>query len=177
MCLESAPGKGSDFSFSAVFRHAPTPACAASIPVRATPFVCRDAVIVYAEDEPVSQLLVRRILEDRGYVPVVADSGEKLFEILRSRPVDMVLMDIQMPGICGLESTRRIREGGIAEVSPDIPIVGLTGYAAAEDRKRGLEAGMTDYITKPVTRQELLAVVERALSGRTPANRLKSPAA
>jgi CheY-like chemotaxis protein len=104
-------------------------------------------------------------LEDRGYVPISVDSCEGLFDILSSRAVDMVLMDVAMPGLCGLESTRRIRRGE-AGVPADIPIVGLSGSASAEDRRQGLLAGMTDYIAKPVTRFELLAVVQRVLAGR-----------
>jgi signal transduction histidine kinase/ActR/RegA family two-component response regulator len=180
MRLTSAPGQGSAFSFTAVFRLCGTSARTSAVlspPRQESAFLCRGAVIVYAEDEPVSQLLVRRILEDRGYVPVLADSGEALLEILRSRPVDLVLMDIQMPGISGLESTRRIREGRTEGVPATIPIVGLSAHAAPEDRKRALAAGMTDYITKPVTRLELLAAVERALSGAQLTDPLKSPAA
>ncbi len=181
MWLESKPGQGSVFSFTAVFRHDADAPVAVAPPVldcqEAVSCSSRDGVILYAEDEPISQLLVRRILEDRGYVALVAESGEKLLEILQSRPVDMVLMDIQMPGLNGLEATRRIRSGQESGVSPDIPIVALTAYAAEEDRTRGLAAGMTDYITKPVTRQELLAAVERVLSGRPPGRHLKTPAA
>jgi|GEM_PF-2010245 len=177
MVVESAPGQGSDFAFTAVFRHAgpirlPAPDVAAPV---ALPPSGQGAVIAYAESEPVSQLLVRRILEDRGYVPVVADTSQRLFDILRTRPVDLVLMDIQMPGSDGPESARCIRAGRIAGLPADIPIVGLAAHAATEERRRCLAAGMTDCITKPVTRQELLTVVERALSGRPRENCLNSP--
>ncbi len=170
MRLESEPGRGSAFSFTALFRPATPPAPvakhailahAASLPPR------QGAVIVHAENDPVNQLLVRRILEDGGYEPVLAESGEKLLEILRTRPVDMVLMDVQTPELAGFESTRRIRDGQVEGVSPDLPIVGLAAPAADEDRKRGLAAGLTGYLTKPVTRQELLAAVARALSPET----------
>lgn len=173
MHLESAPGLGSAFSFTALLRRPPADAPAA----RRKPAVAdgetasceaSGAVIVYAEDDPVSQLLVKRILQDRGYVPLIAKSYDQLFDILLTRSVDLVLMDIQMPGICGLESTRRIRDGELPGVDRNIPIVGLSASASAKDRKRGLAAGMTDYIAKPVTRYELLAVVQRALSGRAP---------
>jgi two-component system, sensor histidine kinase len=165
MTLESAPGQGSVFSFTAILRHADSPDKAAADAVAPNPrFVCQGAIIVYAEDDPVSQLLVRRILEDGGYVPVMAASGEELVEILQSHPADLVLMDIQMPGISGLDLTKSIRLGQVSGVSRDIPIVGLTAHAAATERQCGLSAGMTDYITKPITRLELLAAVKRALS-------------
>ena len=171
--LESSPGNGSAFTFTAVLRR-PSAALPAFPPGPATAdgeaasAQGPGPVIVYAEDDPVSQLLVKRILQDRGYVPIIAQSCEQLFEILRARPVDMVLMDIQMPGICGLESTRRIRDGVIAGMPRDLPIVGISGSASPAQRKLGLDAGMTDYLAKPVTRYELLAVVQRALSGRPP---------
>ncbi len=163
--VESELGRGSTFSFTAELRR-PCIECPTQAPNEAAQKPTGGgAVIVHAEDDPVAQLLVRRILEDRGYVPISVDSCEALFDILGSRPVDMVLMDVAMPGLCGLESTRRIRRGESGAVA-DIPIVGLSGSATAEDRRQGLLAGMTDYIAKPVTRFELLAVVQRALAGR-----------
>lgn len=162
--VESELGRGSTFTFTAELRR-PCVECPAPTPNEAAHPAGCGAVIVHAEDDPVAQLLVRRILEDRGYVPISVDSCEGLFDILGSRPVDMVLMDVAMPGLCGLESTRRIRRGE-AGVPADIPIVGLSGSASAEDRRQGLLAGMTDYIAKPVTRFELLAVVQRVLAGR-----------
>ncbi|KHK00696.1 ATP-binding protein [Desulfovibrio sp. TomC] len=171
--LESTLGLGSEFFFTArlrrpspqdpVFLHDGTQAAG-----EWSASLCQGAVIVYAEDDPVAQLLVRRILEDRGYAPIIATSCEQLFEILGARPVDLVLMDIQMPGLCGLESTRRIRNGFVPGLPRDIPIVGLSASSTPEDRRLGLDAGMTDYIAKPVTRYELLAVVQRTLSGRAP---------
>ena len=171
--LVSTLGRGSLFSFTAVLRR-PSPEVPVLLkgPSQSTgnpaDSLCQGAVIVYAEDDPVAQLLVRRILEDRGYAPIIAASCEQLFDILGARSVDLVLMDIQMPGICGLESTRRIRNGFVPGLPRDIPIVGLSASATPEDRRLGLEAGMTDYIAKPVTRYELLAVVQRTLLGRAP---------
>ncbi|MFP5257582.1 MAG: ATP-binding protein [Acidobacteriota bacterium] len=170
MHLESTLGLGSTFSFTAVLRlpapHTQLPRPEAAAERKPVSGQDPGAVIVYAEDDAISQLLVKRILEDRGYLPLIADSYDQLIDILRTRPVDLVLMDVQMPGICGLESTRRIREGADAGVPRDIPIVGLSSAATPADRQRGLTAGMTDYIMKPVTRYELLAVVQRALAGR-----------
>jgi signal transduction histidine kinase/CheY-like chemotaxis protein len=166
LTVESGLGRGSTFSFTADLRR-PCVESPAPAPTEADRLAMGGgAVIVHAEDDPVAQLLVRRILEDRGYVPLCADTCERLFDILRTRAVDMVLMDVGMPGLCGLESTRRIRRGEAAGVPPDIPIVGLSASGTPEDRRQGLLAGMTDYIAKPVTRFELLAVVQRALAGR-----------
>ena len=177
MCLESTPGRGSAFSFTAVFGLPDEQHARLACQPETSLLHCQGAVVAYAEDEPVSQLLVRRILEDRGYVALLAASGEELLDILRERAVDLVLMDIQMRGANGLETTARIRAGDVGRVPADIPIIGLSAYAGVEDRRRGLAAGMTDYITKPVTRPLLLAAVERALSGGGGRDCLKSPAA
>lgn len=171
LSLESTPGQGSVFSFTAVFRqHAPRTEAAAL----GASYICHGAVIAYAEDEPVSQLLVRRILEDRGYVPLLAASASNLLDILTTTAVDMLLLDVELPETDGLEITSRIRAGAIPEIAADIPIIGLSTSTATEDRNRGLEAGMTDYITKPVTRKRLLDAVELALAGTPVANGLKS---
>ncbi|MEL7641475.1 MAG: ATP-binding protein [Solidesulfovibrio sp.] len=172
LSLDSAPGQGSVFSFCAAFRRA-TPLGAVS-PARPLPFICQGAVIAYAEDEPVSRLLVRRILEDRGYVPLVVESVTGLLAALAAKPVDMVLMDVQMPEMDGLETTARIRSGAVPGVAPDIPIIGLSASADARARDRGLAAGMDGYIVKPVTRKRLIEAVETALSRTYAANHLIS---
>ncbi|MHC1788406.1 ATP-binding protein [Solidesulfovibrio sp.] len=167
MRVESSPGLGSIFSFTASLRR-PQPAAPVQPATTQNQTQGQGAVVVYAEDDPVAQLLVRRILEDRGYVSLVAESCERLFEILRTRPVDMVLMDLQMPGIGGLESARRIRAGAESSIPRALPIVGLSAAASAEDKRLGLAAGLTEFLAKPVTRHELLAVVQRALSEKAP---------
>ncbi|EFL51923.1 histidine kinase [Solidesulfovibrio fructosivorans JJ]] len=178
MRLRSVPGQGSAFSFTAVFRH-PEPyrdSTDAGLPPQ-PPLRCQGAVIAYVENEPVSQLLVRRILEDRGYLVLLADSIARLREILPTRTVDIILLDIQMAGQAGVECMARIRSGEIEGVPDDIPIIGLSAQAAVAALQSCLEAGLTDAITKPVTRQSLLAVVERAMPGCRGTDRLKSPAA
>ncbi|WP_428559829.1 MAG: ATP-binding protein [Solidesulfovibrio sp. DCME] len=170
--LESAPGQGSAFSFCATFRR--TAPSGTLSPTRPSPFICQGAVIAYAEDEPVSRLLVRRILEDRGYTPLVTESAAGLMELLSERSVDLVLMDVQMPGLDGLEITARIRSGALAGVAPDLPIIGLSAHGEAEARNRWLAAGLSDYIVKPVTRKRLLEAVETVLSRTPAANHLLS---
>ena len=77
---------------------------------------------------------------------------------------DLVLMDIQMPRLNGLEATRRIRSGQVEGVAPTMPVVALTAYAMEGDRQKGLEAGMDEYVTKPFEPAELTAAMERALA-------------
>ncbi|WP_300161311.1 ATP-binding protein [Solidesulfovibrio sp.] len=167
--LESAPGMGSEFTFTARLRRA--------APVTPAAFRCHGAVIACAEDEPVNQLLVRSILEDQGYVALVADSARNLLEILASTRVDMVLMDMQLPEADGLELAARIRSGGLPSTEADVPIVGLSAQAPAEEHARWQAAGIRDHIVKPVTRQRLLDAVSQALAGSRSTDGLKSESA
>ncbi|UJX40056.1 response regulator [Desulfovibrio sp. JY] len=178
MRLRSVPGQGSAFSFTTVFRHPePLPNAHDAGLSRQSPLRCQGAAIAFVESEPVSQLLVRRILEDHGYSVLLVDTIDKLRDILPGRPVDMILLDIQMTGAEGLECIARIRSGRIEGVADDIPIIGLCAQAAGEERPRVLSAGLSYAITKPVTRQSLLAAVKRAMPGPRGTDCLKFPAA
>ncbi|MDX1692363.1 MAG: 7TM diverse intracellular signaling domain-containing protein [Ketobacteraceae bacterium] len=107
-----------------------------------------------AEDNPVNAMILQAILERIGLQTYVAANGIKTLEIMEKHPVDIVLMDCQMPEMDGLEATRKIRqmEGDKALV----PIVAVTANATTVDRNRCIEAGMNDYLSKPLNRNELL---------------------
>jgi len=159
MSLESSPGLGSLFTFTAVLRNG-----ALATPDLPLPLADqgRGALILVVEHEPISRLLVRRILENQGYVPIEADSNQTFLDSLRKRPVDMALVDLQAPRLDILEMVRRIRAGLEPEIESDLPIVALTtqeGQAACQ-----IALGMNGCVSKPVTRQELLAAVEQALA-------------
>ena len=92
---------------------------------------------------------------------IVAKDGQQAFEIAKSQPPDVILMDIQMPGIDGLESTRLIRgEPSLAH----IPIIALTALTMAGDREKCLAAGVSDYVTKPVKLGQLIGIIHQFLS-------------
>jgi CheY-like chemotaxis protein len=97
------------------------------------------------------------MLSKAGHRIDVVDDGARAVDALRAAAYDLVLMDVQMPGIDGLEATRRIRRlpGGRAGV----PVIAITANAMAGDEERCLEAGMNDYVTKPVDRARLLSKV------------------
>ena len=123
--------------------------------------------ILIAEDNPVNQLVIQGMLAKRGYeVDVAVDGADALAQLDRERHV-AVFMDIQMPGLDGYETTRRIRaaENGIAR----IPIVAMTAGALEGDRERAIEAGMDDYVTKPLRPEQIDAVLERWAGGPSPA--------
>ncbi|MEM7245307.1 MAG: response regulator [Acidobacteriota bacterium] len=110
--------------------------------------------VLLAEDNAVNQTFIRLLLEKRGHVVVVAGDGRQAVEAVRSSVFDVVLMDVQMPEMDGLEATRAIREERSSE---QLPILAMTAHALQGDRERCLEAGMDDYLGKPVRPKELLA--------------------
>ncbi len=118
--------------------------------------------ILLAEDEPVNQILTKKILEQQGCTVTVAADGLKVLERLAQSEYDLVLMDIQMPNLNGLEATRRIRNGFVPG-KDSIPIVGLTAFARKSDVEEGLQVGMDKYVTKPFELSDLLAAMEQAL--------------
>ena len=116
-----------------------------------------------AEDNLVNRRIVSRVL-GRAKVDVIeAADGEAVLRVLAERRVDVVLMDVQMPVMDGFTATAHIRRGEHGVLDPQVPIVALTAHAMQGDRDKCLAAGMDDYVTKPIKRQELLETVERNL--------------
>ncbi|MFB3778447.1 MAG: ATP-binding protein [Bryobacteraceae bacterium] len=161
--VESEVGRGSSFHVELELPVAPEPAAAAPEdlpPAGAKPVA---AQILIVEDNPTNQKVVAGLLGKRGYRTHVAADGRQALEALEESPFDLVLMDLQMPVLDGLEATRLIRQDPRWR---KLPIVGLTARCAAEDRERCLEAGMDDFLAKPVRPPVLLATVSRLLSER-----------
>ncbi len=120
--------------------------------------------ILIAEDSAINQKLAVGILAKLGYASDVADNGLEALELVRINHYDLVLMDLQMPELDGLEATRRIVAEQPAHQRPRI--VAMTANALAGDRERCLEAGMDDYIAKPILPVDVQAVIERLCSAR-----------
>jgi PAS domain S-box-containing protein len=116
--------------------------------------------ILLAEDNAMNQKVALRLLERLGYRADVAANGLEAIEALERRPYDVVLMDVQMPELDGLDATRRICELWPAESRPYI--VAMTANALPEDREACLAAGMNDYVAKPIRTEELAAALKRA---------------
>jgi CheY-like chemotaxis protein len=114
--------------------------------------------ILLAENNPVSRLVARRLLERAGHQVSLAGNGEEAVERCRERSFDLIFLDVQMPGMNGFEATARIR--ALAS-GPSRVIVAMTAHASGEDRKRCLAAGMDDYISKPVDSGILAATLRR----------------
>ena len=118
--------------------------------------------ILLAEDHPVNRKLARVMLERAGHRVVAVKNGQAAIEALEREPFDLILMDVQMPEMDGLTATRLIRE---RPEWADLPIIAMTAYALKGDRERCLEAGMNDYVSKPIREDELFAAIERQVGG------------
>jgi CheY-like chemotaxis protein len=119
------------------------------------------ATILVVEDNVINQKVAVGLLKRLGYQAEVADGGPRALQALERKPYALVLMDCQMPGMDGLEVTRLLRSREPAGTR--VPVIAVTGRTEPEDRRRCLEAGMDDYITKPIMIDELRAVLARWL--------------
>jgi PAS domain S-box-containing protein len=162
------PGEGSRFELAFPAEAAPTDAVAAGAPGRdrgaaLAPFAGNGALrVLLAEDNPMNQKLALRLLRNMGLAADVAASGLEAVEAIGREPYDLILMDVQMPDMDGLEATRRIRAA-----DPTIRpwIVAMTANAMAGDREACLAAGMDDYLTKPIRPNELAAAIAAVPAG------------
>jgi CheY-like chemotaxis protein/HPt (histidine-containing phosphotransfer) domain-containing protein len=114
--------------------------------------------ILLAEDNPINQRFAVYLLERRGHEVVVANNGREALTALAQHPFDLVLLDVQMPEMDGLETSVAIRARE-QEQGGHVPIIALTAHAMADDRERCLQAGMDAYLTKPVRPQELFEAI------------------
>ena len=164
--LESTPGAGSTFTLRLDFGLPARPAAETPLPAPppAPAPAGRRLRILLAEDEAVNRLFTARALQKLGHVVETVGDGQEALDMLGRSRFDLVLMDIQMPRVNGLDATRRIRSGQVPGVSPSLPVVALTAYAMDSDRTRGLEAGMDAYLAKPFEAEALLRAMDQALA-------------
>ncbi len=133
----------------------------------ATAATCMDEsqlfTILITEDDPLSLLAVKGMLARFGYNCVEAGNGNDALRALAKQHIDLVLMDVQMPGLDGVETTRAIRKGKAGQENVSVPIVAMTAYAMSGDKETFLEAGMNEYIAKPIEMKDLKRVLCSAL--------------
>ncbi|MEA3207360.1 MAG: hypothetical protein QOE70_417 [Chthoniobacter sp.] len=165
--LESIVGEGTTFHFTTRLLLAPGEAAPAE-PAPAAPSIVRAATglrILLAEDNVINSALATGILEKRGHSLVQAWNGGEAVAAAAREFFDLILMDVQMPEMDGFEATRRIREAERA-TGRSAPIVAMTAHAMAGDRERCLAAGMDEYLSKPLNKSELLALIGRIAESR-----------
>jgi len=167
--VESELGRGSVFQFTARFglaskatedlvnmARAVSPSAPLPSPSETPAAILR---VLLAEDNAINQRLAKRLLEKRGHKVSITATGREALMMLEEAPFDVVLMDVQMPDMDGLQATALIRERE-GRLGMHTPIIALTAHTMKGDRERCLNAGMDDFITKPVNAEELIAVVE-----------------
>jgi signal transduction histidine kinase/CheY-like chemotaxis protein len=174
--VESIPGVGSTFHFTACL--APTETQSAATAQAATARVPLSAAvsagkhILLAEDHRINQQVAVRLLEKRGYVVTVAENGEEVLDRLQEQPFDLLLLDVEMPVLSGLETIRQIRQREATPgrcpfapgTPPHLPVIALTAHAMSGDREASLAAGMDDHVTKPLHPDTLFAAMDRLLA-------------
>ncbi len=128
-----------------------------------SPGLCR---VLLVEDDKISQLSIQRLLEKVGYHVTAVDDGGQALEAMRREDFDCVLMDIQMPVLDGVTTTKRIRTDLSGALNHDVPIVALTAYAMSGDRDIFLSAGMDAYLPKPVDLEKMKQAIKQAMVAR-----------
>lgn len=162
--IESVPGGGTTVHLTLEF-----PARCEDVPPESpcTPEPNAAHRILVTEDDRLNQLTTQRFLEKLGYDAVVVSTGEEAIECLRVEEFDILIMDVQMPGMDGMQTTEAIRADDSLGPGQNIPIVAMTAHAMAGDRERFLSAGMNAYIAKPVDMKELRNVLLEVMQGET----------
>jgi CheY-like chemotaxis protein/nitrogen-specific signal transduction histidine kinase len=157
--LESEVGKGTSFYFSLPYVPEKTEQIATDkVNIKSS----KDRkVALIAEDDETSFILLRTIMTDNGYEVIHAKNGMEAVEFAHSRDdIDVILMDIRMPVMDGMEATRKIKS-----FRPDIPIIGQTAYAFSNEREEIIKSGCDFYITKPIDLYELMSILNRVFGG------------
>lgn len=167
--VESEIGKGSTFYFTAGFAPGKLPSEVAPEKTDAVPALPLSSLrILLIEDNIVNQKVTANLLDKRGHCVRIANNGREAIDILKKEEFDIVLMDIHMPEMDGFEATRIIRDPRSSIRNHDVPIIAITADAMKEDRELGIDAGMNDYISKPLNATEFIYKVERVFLTKVP---------
>jgi CheY-like chemotaxis protein/HPt (histidine-containing phosphotransfer) domain-containing protein len=169
--VTSQPGQGSDFCFALNFERQPSTqpealgfeSEASGVSGSDALDQLRDRQALLVEDNAINQLVAFEMLQDLGMKLSVADSGEDAIQMVMNGTFDVVLMDIQMPGIDGYQATAQIRSDP-RFCFEKLPIIAMTAHALIGDREKALEAGLNDHISKPVSVNELINTLLRWLT-------------
>jgi len=171
--VTSEPGRGSTFWFTIALTETASPVAGAGDGAVA-PAAIGPARVLVAEDLPMNQVIVQGLLQAAGHKVTLAANGLEAVQAVQEADYDLVLMDMEMPEMDGLSATRAIRSLG--ERVRDIPVIALTANAMLEDTARCRSAGMNDFLSKPIDRDQLIAMVAK-WSGRANGARAQAQAA
>ncbi len=170
--VTSREGEGSVFSFTARFTLIQTGEVALLAEEHVNELIKHSVAyseqrgkykILVVEDNPINQRVAGALLEKAGFSFTLVESGYEALQRLENEPYDLVLMDCQMPGLDGYETTSLIRSANVAVIRNDMPIIAMTANALEGDREKCLEAGMDDYIAKPIELSQLIPLIEKWL--------------
>ena len=160
MSFDTVPGEGTTVYFSLSFQKDALIEEADSR-TEDQPILHRNLVILLAEDDRVNHIATKRLLEKMGHEVSGVNNGVEALDALRAGEFDLVLMDIQMPVMNGVDAIKAIRDGRAGERHTAIPIIALTAYAMAEDEARISRAGTDGYLAKPVSAADLKAALDK----------------
>ncbi|MFT4193563.1 MAG: ATP-binding protein [Ottowia sp.] len=162
--VHSEPGQGSQFQVSVTLTQIDeAPDTNLTAPLASEEIALAGRKVLLAEDNAVNELLMRRMLKQMGCSVEVARDGNEVLALWQRQPFDLILMDVQMPGLSGFDATARIREHE-ARAGGHMPIVALTAHAMPGDREECLAAGMDSYVSKPVPVEMLTEAMRAALA-------------
>ena len=120
--------------------------------------------ILLVEDNPVNRRLAVFLLRSQGYQVREASTAKEAFDMLNAEIPDLIVMDIQLPGMDGLETTRKLKE---QPATADIPVIAVTSYAMKGDREKALAAGCAGYVTKPIDKNTFIQEVAAHLGNKS----------
>jgi signal transduction histidine kinase/CheY-like chemotaxis protein/HPt (histidine-containing phosphotransfer) domain-containing protein len=162
--VESTVGKGTTFRFHIPYVRIEAPVVSEFKAVSAAAAVRMEGVcVLVADDNRMNQRLMQHLLGGAGIAYDIVDDGTKVIEKLQARHYQLVLLDIQMPVMDGYMTARRIRE----DLRLSVPIVAMTAHAMRGEREKCLEAGMNEYLSKPIDAEELFAMIAKFVKGMT----------
>ena len=169
IAVESAPGRGSVFYFRAPFvKVSDQPAQVSETPESENNEHAH-ATLLVAEDHPINSMFIERLLRKHGFTVHCVQNGEEVLKAVAKQRYDLILMDIAMPLLDGVETTKRLRAASNMQTPRDVPIIAMTAHAMKGDKENFLAQGMDDYIGKPIQSRLLLRLLDQHLgAGRPP---------
>ncbi len=160
LAVDTGPGEGTAICLSLPLS---IPETSEPVHIETSPKSSPSLRILLAEDDEVNLLTSLKMLQKLGHTVTAVMNGQEVLDALARQDFDLIFMDIQMPVLDGVEATRIIRKSRELGDKAAIPIIAMTAYAMAGDRETFLQAGMTDYLAKPVSREALVQAIEKTV--------------